>query len=152
MVTMLKDVLREIKDKWFQFLAIVIITMLGVGFFIGIQVTGYDMRQTADLYMEESNVLDLELRHTLGIDAEMIDEISKELNSDVLGIYDDDSYLKGGNFDDVVKVIEYTDSSKDNLRMIEGNLPESKHETAVDNIMKDVFNLKIAPTAHCVDL
>lgn len=146
MVTMLKDILREMKDKWFQFLAIVIITMLGVGFFIGIQVTGYDMRETADLYMEESNVMDLEFRHTLGIDQEMVDEIAKELNSEVVGIYDDDSYLKNGQFDDVVKVIEYTESSKDDLRLIEGKLPVSKQETVVDNIMRDVYKLQVGDT------
>ena len=146
MVTMLKDILREMKDKWFQFLAIVIITMLGVGFFIGIQVTGYDMRETADLYMEESNVMDLEFRHTLGIDEAMVEEISKALNSEVVGIYDDDSYLKNGQFDDVVKIIEYTESSKNDLRLIEGKLPISKQETIVDNVMKEVHNLKIGDT------
>lgn len=140
---MLKDILRETKDKWFQFLAIVIITMLGVGFFIGIQVTGYDMRETGDLYMEESNVMDLELRHTLGIDEEMVDDIAKELNANVVGIYDDDSYLKNGKFDDVVKVIEYTNDTKEDLRLIEGRLPLKKGETVIDNIMKDMFELKI---------
>lgn len=140
---MFKDILRETKKKWFQFLAIVIITMLGVGFFIGIQVTGYDMRLTADLYMEESNVLDLELRHTLGIDSEMMEEIAEELDAEVLGVYDDDSYLKNGKFDDVVKIIEYTDSSMNDLRLIDGRLPNSKQETVVDNIMKEVHDLKL---------
>lgn len=146
MVTMLKDILRETKKKWFQFLAIIIITMLGVGFFIGIQVTGYDMRLTADLYMEESNVLDLELRHTLGIDQAMMDKIAKEVDGDVLGVYDDDSYLKNGKFDDVVKVIEYTDASKDDLRLIEGRLPNTKQETMVDNLMKDLHDLRLGDT------
>lgn len=143
---MLKDILRETKAKWFQFLAIVIITMLGVGFFIGIQVTGYDMRETADLYMEESSVLDLELRHTLGIDEEMIESISNKLNSEVVGIYDDDSYLKNGKFDNIVKVVEYTNDTKDDLRLIDGRLPLVKNETAVDNIMKEVHDLKLGDT------
>lgn len=143
MVTMLKDILRETKSKWFQFFAIVIITMLGVGFFIGIQVTGYDMRQTADLYMEESGVLDLELRHTLGVDEGMLDSIADELDAEVVGIYDDDSYLKNGEFDDVVKVIEYTDNTEDDLRLIEGRLPQSEKETVIDNVMKDTYELRI---------
>ena len=65
---MVKDVIRDIKGRWLQFVAILLITALGVGFYIGIQVTGYDMRFTADQYMKTSNALDLEVRHTLGID------------------------------------------------------------------------------------
>ncbi|MDE8150188.1 hypothetical protein PT043_08940, partial [Erysipelothrix rhusiopathiae] len=45
----------------------IINTALGVGFFVGIRVTGYDMRATGDRYMKESEVMDLEYRHSLGI-------------------------------------------------------------------------------------
>ncbi|WZU02840.1 hypothetical protein MGH68_08280 [Erysipelothrix sp. D19-032] len=76
---MVKDILREIKAKWFQFIAIVTITALGVGFFVGIRVTGYDMRTTTDRYMETSEALDFEYRNTLGIDQQMLDESTPSL-------------------------------------------------------------------------
>ena len=74
---MVKDILRELKNRKLQFLAILLITTLGVGFFIGIRVTGYDMRLTADTYMEDANVLDIEVMHSLGVDDEMVVEINQ---------------------------------------------------------------------------
>ncbi len=151
---MVKDILREIKQKWFQFLAIAIITMLGVGFFIGIQVTGYDMRQTADQYMEESKVLDLQINHSLGIDQEMIDEIAEDIDGHVYGVYDADSYISNKDFDTVVKVFEYSQENKSDLRLIEGKLPQNKQEAALDSVMKDLYNLKIGDelTVHKGDV
>lgn len=143
---MVKDIIREIKRKWFQFFAIVIITALGVGFFIGIQVTGYDMRETADLYMETNEALDLEFRHTLGIDDEMIKELNKNIDGNVYGVYDDDAYLKNGVIDDVVKVIEYDENTQNDLRLIDGDLPKENKEVAVDSVMKDLYDLKIGDT------
>ncbi|CAM3667822.1 ABC transporter permease [Erysipelothrix urinaevulpis] len=140
---MVKDIFREIKQKWFQFLAIAIITMLGVGFFIGIQVTGYDMRQTADLYMEESHVMDLQLHHSLGLDTDMIKELEKVIDGEIYGVYDGDTYLSNENFDNVVKVIEYNQKTKNDLRLIEGRLPQTKGETVVDAVMKDAHRLTI---------
>ena len=81
---MVKDLLREIKRKWLQFIAITLITMLGVGFYVGIQVTGYDMRQTADAYMVEKSVMDFTLRHSMGMDQEMIDEIQDIIGGNVM--------------------------------------------------------------------
>lgn len=143
---MVKDILREIKQKWFQFIAIAIITMLGVGFYIGIQVTGYDMRITGDQYMEDASVLDLEIRHTLGFDDALIASMQKDLDTDVVGIYDGDSYLTSAHFDDVVKVIAYDENTKDDITLISGRLPENEKEVLVDHIMQEVQGIKLNET------
>lgn len=108
---MVKDVIRDIKGRWLQFVAILLITALGVGFYIGIQVTGYDMRFTADQYMKTSNALDLEVRHTLGIDEEMLTSLNKLTGSQGQGIYDTDAYIHLSSRDGVARVIEFTDAT-----------------------------------------
>ena len=96
---MVKDLLREIKKRSFQFLALTLITMLGVGFYVGIAVTGYDMRATGDAYMKSSMALDYRIIHTLGIDQAMVDEIQDLVGGSVVGSFDDDMYARSGSFD-----------------------------------------------------
>ena len=59
-----KDILREIKKRFNQFLSIMIILTLGIGFFIGIRVTGADMRITGDQYFDEQKLMDIRLLST----------------------------------------------------------------------------------------
>lgn len=143
---MVKDLLREIKRKWLQFIAITLITMLGVGFYVGIQVTGYDMRQTADAYMVEKSVMDFTLRHSMGMDQEMIDEIKDIIGGTVSGIIDDDSFARGGNLDDVVKVYLYTDATKEDLTVIEGRNPNQQGEVVIDHVMKALYHFELGDT------
>lgn len=138
-----KDIFREIKGRWFQFLAIAIITMLGVGFYIGIQVTGHDMRITGDAYMQDSSVLDFQLRHSLGIDDEMIKAFREITGQRVYGISDTDSYVESEHFDDVVKVIEFDPNTEDDITIVEGRKPRKKGEVLVDAVMKDLYHMKL---------
>ncbi|NLW14735.1 MAG: FtsX-like permease family protein [Erysipelothrix sp.] len=140
---MVKDLIREIKSKLYQFIALTLITMLGVGFFVGIQVTGYDMRKTGDAYMDERSVLDYTLKHSLGIDQEMIDSLNDALETEVLGVVEEDMFARNEKFDDVVKVISYTDVTKNDLTLVSGRLPHEALEVVVDQIMVELYDLKI---------
>ncbi|QIK70463.1 FtsX-like permease family protein [Erysipelothrix sp. HDW6C] len=145
---MVKDILREIKAKWFQFVAIMIITALGVGFFVGIRVTGYDMRATADKYMETSDVLDLEFRHSLGIDKEMITQLSDIVDGEAVGVYDADAFIRVGSTDGVVRVIELNSQTELDITVLEGTMPKAKNEVVIDANLHDVRGLKIGDTVQ----
>lgn len=140
---MVKDLLREIKRKWFQFIALTLITSLGVGFFVGIQVTGYDMRQTADAYMDDRSVLDYNIMHTLGIDDEMVEEIKSLIQADVAPVLEDDMFARGGKLDDVLKVYAYTDATKKDLTLLEGRLPNNPNEVVIDAVMEELYDFEI---------
>ncbi|MEG0328042.1 MAG: FtsX-like permease family protein [Erysipelothrix sp.] len=148
---MVKDILREIKAKWLQFVAILLITCLGVGFFVGIRVTGYDMRKTADLYMETHDVLNMEFRHTLGIDDVMIESLSNIVDGKAVGVNDTDSFVKSDSFDGVMKLIEYTKLTSQDITLIEGELPKQSHELVADHILKDQRGLKPGDTVEIKD-
>ena len=143
---MVKDILREIKANLFQFIALTLITMLGVGFFVGIQVTGYDMRQTANTYMEEKSVFDYNLKHPLGIDEPMIDDIGSIIGGSLAPVLEDDMFARGGKLDDVLKVFEYNDSTKNDLSLLEGRLPNNANEVVIDYVMKDLFDIRLNDT------
>lgn len=140
---MVKDFFRELKRKTFQFIAIVVITFLGVGFFIGIQVTGYNMRLTGDAYMDSHHVFDYVVFHTLGIDQPMLEDIKNAVGGDVHGIQEEDMFVKGAQFDDVMKVIRYDDTTGKDLTLIDGRLPNARNEVVIDSLMQTTNSLEI---------
>ncbi len=140
---MVKDILREIKARKLQFLAILLITTLGVGFFIGISVTGHDMRLTADDYMESADVLDLEIINSYGIDEEMKSELNTLLNSESKDIYSSDVYASFKDFDGVISLYELNDSLDNDLTLVEGRLPNADKEVIIDSLLQSIHNIQI---------
>ena len=143
---MVKDVLREIKKKWFQFVAIMIITALGVGFFVGIQVTGYNMRITGDDYTRTNEILDFYLSTTLGVDDIMIETLEKELDAKVFGEISGDAFIHRDDFDHVVHAFRYTQDTAVDLTLTEGELPSNDGEVVLDAVMAQRLKLELGDT------
>lgn len=140
---MVKDTLREIKKRKLQFLAILLITALGVGFFIGISVTGYDMRQTADQYMEDADVLDLQVMSSIGLDDAMINDIDSLLNAEAKAVYSSTVYASFKAEEVVVNVYMLNEATHNDLTLIEGRMPHSKNEAFIDSLFANIFDIKI---------
>lgn len=147
---MVKDLIREIKRKLYQFVALTLITLLGVGFFVGIQVTGYNMRQTGNAYMDERSVLDYFTQHSLGIDEEMISEFQELLGGSVQGVFEEDMFARSEKFDDVLKVFSYTDATKNDITLLEGRLPNNPNEVLMDETMVELYDFKIHDTLKLI--
>ena len=64
---LLKDSVKEIKNTFKRFLSILLVVLLGVGFFAGIKATSPDMKKTIDRYFDEQNVMDIQVISTLGL-------------------------------------------------------------------------------------
>ncbi len=143
---MVKDILREIKRKWFQFIAITLITALGVGFFIGIQVTGFDMRLTGDLYAKNALIMDFAINTSLGIDDEMIEGFQSVFDGKVVGEVSGSAYLIGDDAELVVTAIGFSDNTRKDLTLIEGRLPQKEGEVVVDSPLPLFFDLSINDT------
>ena len=71
------DTLRRISKTKGRFFAIMAIIAIGCGFFAGVKVTSPDMKNTADLYYKDKNLMDIRLVSTFGFDDEEISEIKK---------------------------------------------------------------------------
>ena len=64
---LLKDGVREIKYSYKRFISILLIVLLGVGFFAGLRSASPDMKHTLDVYFDDLNVMDVEVLSTLGL-------------------------------------------------------------------------------------
>ncbi len=68
--SILKDALREIKFNKKRFFSILLIIILGVGFYAGLKSAALDMEKTAKQYYKDTNLFDLKLVSTTGFSNE----------------------------------------------------------------------------------
>lgn len=131
---MVKDTIREIKQRLFQFVAIILIISLGVGFFIGIRVTGYNMRTTLDQYTIDTNMPLLVVQSSIAFDNEMIDEIKALTNTKIEGVKMGDVLIENPSTTttEVMRLYEYN-QSKNDLVLVDGKWPTKKGQIVLDN-------------------
>ncbi len=128
-----KTTLREIRQSFGRFAAILSIIALGVGFFAGLKTTRPSMIHTCNEYVKESNMFDYRLISTLGYD-----DNSVKLFSDIEGV----EYVSGAYNADFVTDMEGKENivvrahsiteNINNLRLVAGRMPESADECLLD--------------------
>ena len=129
---LLKDCFKEIIKGFKRFISILLIVLLGVGFFAGIKATSPDMKFTLDTYFDDKNVMDIQVISTLGLTDEDITELEKlDLIDDAQGIYQTDAMVTAGDKQFVVK-LESLASSINDLQVTSGRLPENQNECVVE--------------------
>lgn len=127
-----KDGIKEIKNSYKRFISLLLIVLLGVGFFAGIKATSPDMRKTLDTYFDDLNVMDIQVISTLGLTNEDVEAISQvEGVENAEGSCQADAMVTIGEEEVVVKLETLTDNLN-NLNLIEGKLPENKEECVVE--------------------
>lgn len=129
----LKDLFKEIKNTKGKFISLLLITFIGVGFFVGIQATPPIMLASADATYKANNLSDIKIMSTLGLQEEdrqallNLEEITKvelKYEYDLLADVDSQSLA--------YKVISYDSSDKLNkLNLVEGNLPKNSGEAVI---------------------
>lgn len=141
--SLLKDSIREIKNTYKRFLSILLIVLLGVGFFAGIRATSPDMKEAVDKHFDEQNMMDIEVISTLGLTDDDIKALElvegvKEVNH----TYSFDATVKTEDKDIVVKVKSMPENIN-KLILKEGNLPENEDECVVEKAFLSGTNHKI---------
>ena len=133
---LLKDSFKQIIKTHRRFISILLMAFLGVGFFVGVRATAPDMRNTIDKYYDEKNVYDVRLQSTLGLTQDDVNAISK-LNSTeyVEGLYVEDTYVKVGDEDVVIRIYPYSADMND-VELREGSIPENADECLIESTMK----------------
>lgn len=128
-----KDTVKEIKNTYKRFLSILLVVLLGVGFFAGIKATSPDMKKTVDKYFDDLNVMDIQVISTLGLtndDIEIIKQIEEIEN--VEGSYSQDVIVSIDEEDAVIK-LETITNEMNQLEIIDGRLPENENECVVES-------------------
>ena len=75
---LLHDILVEIRRTHNRYLSILCIVLLGVGFFAGIKSTCPDMKETAQQYFEDQNLMDMHLKSSMGFTEEDVDSLKAQ--------------------------------------------------------------------------
>ena len=127
-----KDTLKEIINTKKRFISILLIVLLGVGFFAGIKVTSPDMQKIVDNYFDDTDSMDIEVISTLGLTDDDIQEI-KNIDGveNVVGAYSKDVLIKANDKEFVVKVHNLSDDMN-RVLLQEGRMPENDDECVVE--------------------
>ena len=138
-----KDSFKEIKNNIKRFISLLLIVLLGVGFFAGIKATSPDMKYILDRYFDEQNVMDLEIMSTMGLTDKDIEELEKieEIEKVVPG-YSVDAVLETGDENYTVKIHSITEDINE-LVVLDGRLPENAEECVIEASFFDDTGNKI---------
>lgn len=127
-----KDTIKEIKNTFKRFLSILLVVLLGVGFFAGIKATSPDMKKTIDKYFDEQNVMDIQIMSTLGLtDSDLETLKNVEGVEDVSASYVQDVIVSVSETEYVIKM-ETMVENMNQLVLIDGKLPENIDECVVE--------------------
>ena len=143
--------IREIKSSFRRFLSLLVMSMLGVGVFVGLKMSSPDMIKSLDTYYDNKDMYDVKVISTLGLTNDDLNEIKRQKYvKDVYGSYSKDVLLKNGIHESVTKVIGITDKIN-KIDIIKGKLPKTNNETVVEEAMLTNENIKIGDTIEILD-
>lgn len=136
-----KDLLREIWGNKSRFFSIFAIVALGVGFFAGLKSTCPDMKLTGQEYFSNYNLMDIQLKSTLGFSDDDITYLSN-LNyvQKIQPSYSVDAFIETMNESEVIVKVYSLDTANLNDAgyiskpiLEEGRFPENTNECVIDN-------------------
>ena len=140
-----KDSRKMYKNNLGRFVSIVLIIMLGVAFFVGMNEVSPVMEQTAEEYMKEHNIYDYSLVSNLGYNDEDTEKIKEiESVSEVQGVFSYDALTSFGEKDITVRLL--SNVSGDNLNtnyIVEGRNIKNDNECLISSRLKDMYNYEI---------
>ena len=137
---LITDILKEISKTRNRFLSIMLIVMLGSGFFAGVKSTCPDMIDTAEKYFAERNLMDFNIKSTMGFSDNDIEALHNDPNvKDLYAGYTADMFLEhNGDMGSVSRVFSIDidkiddESTINRLLLKEGRMPQTDNECVID--------------------
>lgn len=147
-----KDVWRTVKKEKKRFMAILLITALGVTMLCGLRAACSDLRYTADAFFDEQQLYDLKVVSTMGLTNEDVETLAalEGINKSE-GIYQEVVYVKVADQTGLVqnKTAQVSTLSIQGINqpyICEGRLPEKLNEIAVTSNYLNDSGKKIGDT------
>lgn len=133
--TYFKTILRDIKSSKGRFIAIILIIFLGTFLFVGIKAVGPSKEYTANKYMNQSHLSDMQVLSTAGLTskdaeiAESVPGVEAQLGYK-FSYVDQDS-------NNIAEIFSYDKNDIQNqLLLVEGKLPTQANEIVLDALAK----------------
>ena len=138
-----KDSIRKLKTSIFRYISIIVIIMLGVGFFVGMKSVAPDMKKTTEEYLKTSNVFDIQLASNLGYDKKDVEKFEQiEEITEVEPVYNYDVLTTINDKNLPVRIISKTKDQKINKNdIIEGKDVQFPNECLIDTRLHSIYNL-----------
>lgn len=152
---LLKETLRSISRSKARFISIIAIVALGISFFAGIKATAPDMKETAELYVQSTNMMDLRVISEVGLTEEDLEAMQQINGVDTImpgkfvdGILQSDGQsigdMDGSEMTvramglDFAQAFDYAETGQasadymNRVTLLEGRMPENENECLVD--------------------
>lgn len=131
--TLLRSSLREIRQSFGRYVAILAIVALGVGFFAGLRMSEPDMKATGVEYLDTYRLYDFRLISTLGFTEEDVDYFSKLDGVETAqgSIYTEFLYHTQTDEDEVLIAHSLTEGANE-PKLLSGRMPEKANECLGD--------------------
>lgn len=135
---MRKTTVREIRNSFGRYFAILAIVALGVGLFAGLKMATPNMRATANDYFEKLQLFDYRMLSTLGFRDEDVEAVREQadVRSASGSVSLDIAYIDEAGNESVMKVHSVTEDLN-GLSLIAGKMPEKADECVVDENLYD---------------
>ena len=131
---LLKNTLRKLKHSFGRYFSLLIIVLIGIGFYAGIQSSVPSIKTLQNDYYNETNLMDLTIRSTLGLTKDDVDALNNLSNvKKVEGTYT--ATLLSG--EDAIKVHAITENVN-KYKLEEGRIPQNENECLADSSFYEV--------------
>lgn len=135
--TLNKDIRNSLRQSKGRFLSIMLLMMLGAFALVGLKVSGPDIEDTLNSYMEQSNSADLFVVAGYGLSGEDQAEIKQE-NADVEFGYFADTVI--GDTPNAIRVFSQT-TDISTFELVSGEFPTKSNEVALAQTMADQYKI-----------
>lgn len=135
--TLNKDIRNSLRQSKGRFLSIMLLMMLGAFSLVGLKVSGPDIEDTLNSYMETANAADLFVVAGYGLSDEDQAEIKQE-NADVEFGYFVDTVV--GDTPNAIRVFSQT-SDISTFELVSGDLPTKSGEVALSQTLADQYKI-----------
>ena len=138
-----KEFFMSIKKTYNRFISICLIVMLGTAFFAGVKAAEPDMQESADIFFDDSKLMDIRVMSTLGLTEDDVTAISAiEGVESAIPVYTYDVLTEKDEKQHVIKLMsETTDINK--ITVTEGRMPQESGECLADRLLEQNYGYKI---------
>lgn len=137
-----KEFFMSIKKTYNRFISICLIVMLGTAFFAGVKAAEPDMQESADIFFDDSKLMDIRVLSTLGLTEDDVTAISAiEGVESAIPVYTYDVLTEKDEKQHVIKLMsETTDINK--ITVTEGRMPQESGECLADWLLEQNYGYK----------
>ncbi len=138
-----KEVFRTIRNESRRFLALIIISALGVLMMTGLKAGCNDTRLSADIYYKTQHLRDFYIQSTLGLTDDDVKALEAVEGVDsAVGLYEETGYYSSDDNKFSVLLTTWSETA-DTPYISQGRLPADKGEIAVTKSYADKFNISV---------